>query len=260
MVELIAKVSKGSRMDQVYIPKNRVGLHVGNYVIIKQLKREIREIKLHFYNSKNIEPIKIRIIKQVFSMIDNNLDCENIIITGSFMDEGFHFNDIDILVITKEKNSVDVLKKLIERGTGIKTHLILINNKDLIRGLSTDPLYQMMLSKCVSKKRLIYKIKPEVNYKLLDLHLLNSKTLIDNFDILEGHEKYHLARNMIAILLFLQKEKVTKDLVDKKIEELLKTNIASIKNNLINKKEFIKNYEKLYEQTFNLVMSSIKNS
>ncbi|MEK6793081.1 MAG: hypothetical protein AABX95_04645, partial [Nanoarchaeota archaeon] len=98
-MEIISKVSLGSRMDQVYIPKNRIGFDIGNYVIIKPLNLEIEKKpleKIYFYRIKNIVSIKLEIINEVFIIIDKYVqNYENIIITGSFLEEGFHFNDID---------------------------------------------------------------------------------------------------------------------------------------------------------------------
>ncbi|MBI4918830.1 hypothetical protein HY837_02795 [archaeon] len=260
MVELIAKISKGSKMDQIYIPKNRSGLQVGNYVVIKPLLKEIPKKTLYFYNAENIEPIKINIINQVFLIIENNIEFyDNIIITGSFLEKGFNFNDLDILIISKEKIDADFLKNILEKSIGIKMHLILMNNAELIKGLSIDPLYQMMISKCVSEKRLIYRLKNEINYKLLDLQLLKSKSLIDNFDVLDGKEKYYLTKNMIAIRLFLQNERLNNKKIDETVKEELKTNPDSIKNNLLEKKEFIKKYNVFYKKTFNKILSNIKN-
>ena len=51
----------------------------------------------------------------------------------------------------------------------------------------------------------------------MDLHLLKSKALMDNFDLLDGSEKYFLVRNMIAISLYIQQEKIDKEKVDREI-------------------------------------------
>ena len=190
-MELISKISKGSKMDQIYIPKKRNGFVTGSYVIIQNIKTPIQTKKPYFYNIKSIEPIKIEVIKQIMQIINKTISCENIIITGSFLDKGFNFNDIDIILINKNNLNIKVIKEEIEKSTGIKTHIIQTTNKTLIKGLSTDPLYQMMLSKYITKKRFIYKIKNKIKYKILDLHLLKSKILIDNFDILNGNEKYY---------------------------------------------------------------------
>ena len=59
-MELIAKISKGSKMDQVYIPKNRIGFSAGSYVIIRPLEGKKTVEKPYLYNIKSIEPVKLR--------------------------------------------------------------------------------------------------------------------------------------------------------------------------------------------------------
>ena len=259
-MEIIAKISRGSKMDQVYIPKNRGGFSIGSYVILKPIKIEKPKEKPFFYNIKEIEPIKLELIKQVMKIVDKELEnYENIIITGSFLEKGFNFNDIDIVIVASNKINQDLIKKNIEDITKISTHIIVIGNGPLSRGLSTDPLYQMMLSKCVAKKRIIYSIKTEINYKLLDLHLLKSKTLMYNFDILNGNKKYYLVRNMIAIDLFLQHKKLNHEIINKEIKKLFGIDVVKIKQNILDKKAFLQRYNKIYKDTFNKIMDTIDN-
>jgi len=262
-MEIIAKISKGSNMDQIYIPKIRYGLNVGEYVIIKPLKEEKPIERLYFRNINNIEPMKLEIIKEIIKIIDKNIENENIIITGSFLDKGFNFNDIDIIVITaeigkKEKNIDNIKEKIIEK-INIGSHILILNNKILLDGLSKDPLYLLMLSRCISKKRFIYKIKKRVNYKLLDLHLLKSKILINNFDFLNGDEKYYSLRNMIAISFFLENKKINKNSIEKEIKRIFSLDINKIKQNLINKQDFIKKYKLIYNGVYKKILSGIKN-
>ena len=260
MVELISKISKGSKMDQVYIPKNRVDLAIGSYVIIRPLETTLKEeIKPFFYNIKYIEPIKLVMIKEIFNIIEEIVKSDNIIITGSFLEKGFKFNDIDIIIVSEKKSNAKYIEDILENKIGAKSHIISIDNKTMIKGLSTDPLYRVMLSKCISKKRMIYNIKPEINYKLLDLHLLKSKILIDNFDMLDGDEKYYFIRNMIAIFLFLKLKKIDKEKIDKEIKKIFKLkDVDEIKRNVLNRREFLKKYRQIYNKTFNLLMSNIK--
>lgn len=259
-MEIIAKISRGSKMDQVYIPKKRNGFGIGSYVIIKPIKIEKPEEKPFFYNVREIEPVKLELIKQVMNIIDNEIEnYENIIITGSFLEGSFNFNDIDIVIVTSSKINKDLIKKNIENIIRISAHIIALDNNSLIKGLSTDPLYQMMLSKCVAKKRIIYPRKTEINYKLLDLHLLKSKTLMYNFDILNGNEKYYLVRNMIAIDLFLQHKKLSHDIINKEIKKLFGINVVEIKQNILDKKAFLQRYKKIYKDTFNKIMDTINN-
>ncbi|MFH1365131.1 MAG: hypothetical protein ABIH28_00930 [archaeon] len=264
MVEIIGRISKGSKMDQIYIPKNRAGFGTGEYVLISPLRSKVEEIKLekkkhelYFNNVGKLEPIKIRVIEDIMGLIDKKIISQNIIITGSFLDEGFGFNDIDILILSEEKINIKIIEKDIRELEGIKAHVIILGSKTLSSGLPLDPLYIMMLSKCVSKNRLIFRIKRKINYKLLDINLLKSKTLIDNFDALNGNEKYYFTMNMISILLFIKGLKLTKDLVNRNIEKIFNVKIKDIKDNTLQKQDFIKKYKEIFNKTFNLIFEGI---
>ena len=265
--EIIGKISKGSKMDQIYIPRVRSGFDTGSYVVIKLLQqpetkaKDNAPMKPYFYNIREIEPIKVDIVKRIFREIENRCPkCENIIITGSFLEKGFNFSDIDILIVTSEKFEKEPIEKVAESSIGIKLHIFAIDGKSLIHGLETDPLYRMMLSKCIAKKRFLYNYKNRPDYKILDLHLLKSKTLMNNFDILSGKEKYRLTRNLIAIMLYLDRQKITLDLVNHKIEAVFQIkSIDEIRDNMLEKKKFTSKYKTLYDQTFSKIMNGIKN-
>ena len=181
------------------------------------------------------------------------------IITGSFLEAGFDFKDIDVLLITDKKMENGNINSHFEGKFGISIHTIPISFKSILKGLATDPLFQMMLSKFVSKERVIFKIKNEVNYKLLDLHLLKSKSLIGNFDFLPGKEKYKLTRNLIAIGLFIENKKISMETINNKIESYFgKGIIKNIKENLLDK-DFLNKYKKLYNEIFKMLLDGIKN-
>lgn len=249
-MNIIAKISKGSKMDQIYLPKNRSGFFTGQYVVIQPIEVTKEISKPFFYGTKSLETIKVRIIEEIFALIEKKTMPENIIITGSFLESGYRFNDIDIIIVGKELVG---LQKEIEQIIGVKAHIIFIDNPSLIEGLNTDPLYQLMLSRCVSLKRIIYKIEPKINYPLLDLHLLKSKALIDNFEMFDGNEKYYLIRNMVAIMLFIKHKKISQEQVNKEIKKLFNLEVIQIKNNLLNK-DFLNKYKDIYNKTFNLIM------
>ena len=125
--------------------------------------------------------------------------------------------------------------------------------------LASDPLYENMLSKFVSLNRIVFNYKRKINYQLLDLHLLKSKIIMDNFEVLNGAQKYYFAKNMIAILLFLEKKRINKENIDKKIKNELRISSDNIKQNIIEDKSFLKNFKRSYEKTFHLIMKGIKN-
>ena len=249
-------------MDQVYIPKRRMGFEIGTYVVVKPLQEKVQTVTPFFYNINFLEPIKVEIINQIFKNISSNISrYDNIIITGSFLEKGFSFNDMDVLLISKEKIEKEYLEQLLENKIGIKVHIIVMSNKTLLKGISTDPLYRTMLSKCVSIKRFVYRVKPEINYKILDLHLLKSKLLVENFDFLTGREKYEMVRNAVAIALFIEGKQVNKSKVDERINTLFgKSMDKNLRDNIIiEKKEFLNKYEKFYKDLSSGILSSIKN-
>ena len=254
-------------MNQIYLPKNSSskGMTPGQYVVINIITDSIQasnkqtRFKPYFYGIKKIEPIKLEIIEKIFAIVSNFIKKEeNIIITGSFIDEGFSFNDIDILILSADINTKGVEAEIIAK-IGIKPHVLSMAKEELARGLASDPLYQTMISRCISKNKLIFNYRPQINSKFLDLHLLKSKTLIDNFETLNGKEKYYLTFNMISILLFLQHGKITKSLVEKTIKQDFDIQtLEELKDNLVTK-EFLIKYKNIYNKTFDLIMENLKH-
>ena len=267
-MEIIGKISKGTNMDQIYISKQRDGMPIGEYVLIKPITidekikiEEKKKQKYYFYGVKEIEPIKLKIIKEIFNVISKiNDKIDNVIITGSFLDEGFKFNDIDILIMSNSNIDHSIINNRLKNLTGVKTHLIILTNKELLAGISTDPLYQSMLSKCVSMRRIIYNIDNKVyriNYKLLDLQLLKSKIVLDSFDFLNGGEIYYYLQNLISIYLFLKNKRITKSEVENKIKNLFGDK-DKIKSKIIDKKEFLREYKVIYHELFSVIMDNIR--
>jgi len=256
MVELISKISKGTRMDQIYIPKERMpGFELGATVLIKPVLEKAKP-SLYYYKVSNLEPIKNIIIEEILNYFEQS---DNVIITGSFLEKGFDFKDIDVLLITEKKMETDKIQYNFARKLGISLHITVISFKSLLQGLKTDPLFQMMLGKFVSKKRVIFKAKNELNYKILDLHLLKSKALIDGFDFLTGNEKYKLTRNLIAIKLFIEGKKISAETANDKIDKYFgKEAVKNIKENLLNR-SFVKKYWELYNKIFKDILAGIEN-
>jgi len=247
-------------MDQIYIPKRRFGFAIGTYVVLKPLEEEKIIGKPIFYNIKYLEPIKLRIIEEIFKIIERLIKYDNIIITGSFLEDGFRFNDIDIVIVGEEKIDIKYIERILNNAIGANFHIISIDNKSLIEGLSTDPLYEAILSKCAARKRFVYKIKPKINYKLLDLHLLKSKPLMENFDFLTGDEKYEMTRNLIAINQFIDGKKITKENIDLAIDDIFgKDIVQKLKNNMLSKKDFLARYRKIYNDTQNRIFEGVED-
>ena len=256
--ELVGRISRGSKMDQIYIPKNRVGLSSGSLVIIKPLTQEdARQDTMgkHFlYGIDKIEPIKIEVISKIFAIVEKAAEAENIIISGSFLETGFCFNDIDALIISEKEIKEKLLREEIARELGINAHILKMRWGELVEGLRYDPLYIAMLSRCVAKKRLVFNIKRKINAQLLDLNLLKSRALIDNVDVLSGKEMYYLTKNMIAILMFIDGKKISPEFIDKEIKKIFKINAEGIKEKILEKNKFLARYKEAYKRIFKLIM------
>lgn len=248
---IIARISRGSRMDQVYLPKNRPSaFNVGDYVVIAPALQQ-KQIAPYYYNTGHIEPIKAEIIQGILG----NAEAENIIISGSFLEKGFNFDDIDIIVLNGKGREIG---QYVEGAFGLKAHIINMDYGALMAGLNTDPLFQVMLSRFAAKGRILLNIRPEINCKLLDMHLLKSKLLPEQFEHLNGKEKYKLTRNMIAIKLFINGEKATIDKVNREIEALFgKGTVKLLLDNMIEKTSFIDQYKAVYRKVFNAIMDGI---
>lgn len=234
-------------MDQVYLPKNRIGFDIGKYVIIKPFeeKSSDKHENLYFYDLKFVNPLKLIIIKELMSVLDENIeDYENIIVTGSFLDKGFNFKDIDIIILTKNKQKKNIENDIKEK-LKIETHIIYFNKPSFTEALKIDPIWGLMLNRCVSKKRLPPLPAKKINYKYLDAQLIRSKILMDNFDYLTGKEKHKLVRNLIAIYLFINNKRLSEENLEKEIRKKLNIEIEDLKNNLINK-NFLKKYNNFY--------------
>ena len=249
--ELIARISKGAIMDQIYIPKNRQhGFEIGSYVVIEPTLKK-KDVAPSYYNTGKIAPVKSNIIMELFRHVT---DAENVIITGSFLEDGFRFDDLDIIIINGS------CPKFTRDNFGLNVHAIKISYATLREGMNTDPLFQMMLDRFVAKEKVLFKVRPHINYKLLDLHLLKSKQLIDNFDLLTGQEKYKVLRNVVAIRYFIDGKKITNKAVDNTIERDFGNGfITNLRANILEKGTFIKKYKQLYENTFNQIMEGIQH-
>lgn len=245
-MEIISKISKGTKMDQIYIPKNRQGLEPGTYVKIVPIEKDIIE-RPFFYNIKELEPIKLELINKIFNTLEKIIKTKNIIITGSFLEKGFNFNDIDVLLIKNEKLNEKELQTKLENQLKMRIHLICITEKELRKALTIDPIWRLILSRCISIKRIPPFPQKKLNYKYLDLQQLKSDLLIVNFDYSSGNEKYKCVRNLIAIYLFTKNKKLTKENIEKEVGKKFNIKIEDLKNNIV-EKDFLRKYKEFYKK------------
>lgn len=242
-------------MDQIYLPKVRPpGFAVGDCVEIIATTQQ--NISFYTHHVSRLEPLKSIIKDEILNYFEH---MDNTFITGSFLEEGFNFQDIDVVVLgeTGSKNS---WPDYFTQKLGVPVQIINIDRKSLQQGLEQDPLFQMMMSKYLARKREIFRYKTVVNYKLLDLHLLKSKTMMENFEVLTGKEKYKLVRNLLAIDLFLKEKKLDKEIVENEMEGVFgKGTPEKLKENMTEKNIFLPKFRKKYEEVFQIILKGIQH-
>lgn len=261
MVFLVSKISKGSRMDQIYIPKERVpGFETGTAVLIEPvLEKVMQKPQPYHYNSRHLEPIKIAVIEKIFEHFEGMAEVDNVLVAGSFLEEGFGFEDVDTIVLTEKRIDDAAVNAHFKATVGIDIHLICLPLKQLLKGIGSDPLFQMLISKFVAKKRLVMPKSRTINYRLLDLQLLESGALIDGFDFLNGREKYKMVRNAVAIACFLENKPLNASSVDNEIELYFGEGSAKkIRENSI-EAEFRSKYALFHKKLLKRIFEGVKN-
>ncbi len=256
MVFLVSKISKGTVMDQIYVPKVRApGFERGAIVAITPLQSKA-VTGIYCHQVQRLEPIKKIIVDEIFNYFEH---ADNVLVAGSFLEEGFGFEDVDAVVLTEKSVDNAAIKTHFKAALGIDIHVICLPLKELLKGLGSDPLFKMLLSRFVAKKRIILPKKRTIKHKLLDLQLLESKALIDSFDFLNGRDKYKLVRNAVAIACFLDNKSLTASLVDNEIERYFgEASVISIKENTVDA-EFLLRYKLFHKRLLKRILEGVKN-
>ena len=259
--KLIKRISKGARFNQIYLQKNEgLGFEPGKSVVISPLEDIIVKEPATFEYNVKLESLKREIVKLVFKIVDRYGYYDNIIITGSFLGEGFNFEDIDIIIINPVNMEKDKLKDSIEQNIGISPHLILIDSESLNKGIKRDPLFRLMVDRYVSIKRAIFRKDSEINYKLLDIYLLKNKNLIEGYDLFSIKQRKKLLRDFISIKLFSKNKEVTIENVEKETNRLFGKDIIEslfYYGNNEEKHEFIAKLKKEFNKLENHILKNV---
>jgi len=259
MIKFKKTVSKGSRFNQIYVPKNMENLiEVSDEV-------EVRLVKKHnvFYYSKclsKLSEFKENLIKDVFSFLNENFNLGQIFIVGSFLTEKISYNDIDIVLTSEKSNSKfeeAAYSKLIEKFN-LKFHILSINGKRFQNLLKICPLTKSMFSNFISNKpmkipseRLIeqrhIKFLLMMPYDLLEIKL-NSRAFFDNL------------RRLITIEKFLKNKNLSMADINGELKNLVENRLyAKIKNNEEIEENSINFLRNIMRTKLKIIESLIKN-
>lgn len=214
------KVSKGSRFNQVYIPKyleNEIG--VGDEVEVKLIKKHVG-----LYYSKGLGKLsqfKESLIKDVFSFLSRFDEILNIFAVGSFLFRKVDYRDIDIVIITERKaRNFDelVYNRLIDKFN-LKFHILSIEKEKFEYLLKTCPLTTAIFSAYVSNNVVSLKRKKTIDKKHLKFLLMMPEDLLDIR--LNNRVFFDNLRRLITIERFLDNRKLDWNKVNLELKNLI---------------------------------------
>ncbi len=259
LVKFIKNVSKGSRFNQVYIPKDMENLiEVGDEVEVRLVKKSAS-----LYYSKNLKKLsefKESLIKGIFSFFIENFDIFAVFVVGSVLTEKVNYNDIDLVLITDKKISnfeEMVYNKLIEKFN-LKFHLLAIEEKNFLDLLKICPLTMSMFSKFICNKP--FSIEKE---KIIDKKHIKFLLMMP-YDLLEvklsSRSFFDSIRRLITIERFLKNKILDIESINGELKKLLTERIYNkIKNNENIEDNSILTLRKIIKSKLSIIERLLKN-
>lgn len=260
-----ANVSRGSRFDQIYIPRTLKGrIEPGDLVEIKLLSKSIS--LCYSKGLKKLSEFKENLLLQAFKEIrlaarKKSQALESIFVIGSFLFEKVHYNDIDIVIATAKKMPEEDVKKLHEKlgeKFGQKFHIVNIPRERLESLLAYCPMTRVMLSAYVSDNtdRIVIKDKildkNHIEFLLMmpeDLltTTFSSKIFLDNL------------RRLVAIELFLNGKELSYSNIINNLKNLLGEDLyVRMRGNDLLFDDEVKNIRKILKAKINKIRKTIK--
>ena len=244
------RISKGSRFNQIYIPKEMERtFKVGNLVEIRLIEKEL------FY-SKNLKlgEFKEKLIKEIFSFLSQYKQIEQSYIVGSFLTSKADYNDIDIILIAK-KDIKEVHNYLTDKFN-LKFHVICMTKENLEKLLRIDPLTRSMFYYCASHDKLP-EFKKEIDKKHLQFLLMMPEDLLE----INTSSKlyYDSLRRLLTIEKFLENKSEDPQEINRELQKLIKPNmLLSLKANEIIEGKALEEIRDIIKSKLKIIKGIIK--
>lgn len=223
------KVSKGSRFNQIYIPKFMEGkIEVGDLVEVKLLKKQIQ---FNYKNKKVLSGFKKYLIKRIFSNLQKFKEITIIFIVGSFLYEDI-YNDIDLIIVseTEKKNLERDIEELLRKKLNQRFHILVFSEKKLKTLIEKDPLTQAMLNSYVSNKKIDLDYKKTIDKNHINFLLMMPEDLLEI--TLSSRAFYDSLRRLAVIEQFLKDKELDRREILNQIKKCINPELLSkIKNN-----------------------------
>ncbi|MEK6855776.1 MAG: nucleotidyltransferase domain-containing protein [Nanoarchaeota archaeon] len=256
-VKFVHSVSKGSKFNQIYIPKDMESVfEAGDMVEVRLIEKKDRI----FYskNLKDLSEFKRKIVEKVFSILGRLKEVERIFLFGSFLTSKNEYHDIDVLVISDKKLIDSKVYDILNEEFDMKFHIISIQKNKFEQLLKICPLMRSMMFYTISNERIEDLPEREIDKKYLKFLLMLPEDLLEIK--LNSRVFYEVLRRLIAIEEFISKGQIDPVKIDfslnKEIGEVLLTKIKE--NSLIGARGIVE-ARKFIKIKLNKINSFLKN-
>ncbi len=214
-------VSKGSRYNQIYVPKSmQKEFELGDIVEVILIEKKNKL----FYSPhiKRLSNFKDRLIREIFSFLSKFKEIEQVFVFGSFLTTQIEYHDIDLLIFLK-KESEELDKKILDSLIGefnLKFHILSATREGFLKVLEYSPIERSMMYYFVSNKEFKVPSKREIHEDNIRSLLMMPEDIFKvRFD--EGRVFYDSLRKLITIESFLRGKDIAPETIDKEIISLL---------------------------------------
>lgn len=254
--QFIHKVSKGSRFNQIYIPKGEKNFQVGDIVQVRLLKKHT---KLYLSNNIKLTEFKEKLILDIFSFLNQFKEISQIFMFGSFLTQRTDYHDIDILLMTHKeiKNIEEKVYNSLTNEFNLKFHIISIPEKLFNDLIHICPLVRSMVYSFVSNKEFLLPSKTILNKNHIKFLLMMPEDLLD----IRTNSKvyYDNIRRLITIEMFLEKKEPDPLKISNEMEKILGKNILKLaKDNEIISQNILEKLKDVMRNKLNKINNQLK--
>ena len=204
-VRFRARVSRGSRFSQIYVPKT-VEVGAGDLVEVRLVEKKVFLFSQHV---KNFPLFKQKVAEGIVR-IGLGCDALGIFIVGSFLTDLTGYRDIDVLVLVPDGvNREDFSERVhtaIVQEFPLKFHILALWKSEFERLRYSCPLTASMLYRCVSSMDI-----SKTDSRVIDKNRISFLLMLpeDSLTVtVDGRTLYDCFRRVVTIERFLKRKSV----------------------------------------------------
>ena len=227
-IKFMHKVSKGSRFNQIYVPKEmELNFQSGDLVEVTLIEK-----KSSIYYSSGLtkfNEFNENLIKNIFLELKIFKEISHVFIIGSFLTQKQDYNDIDIILISEKNFEKEVYKLLVDKFE-LKFHIISIPENNFESLQKYCPMTRTMLYYFVSNRKFNLPKDIELNKSHIKFLLMMPEDLLTIK--LKPKIFYDSIRRLLTIERFLENLPLNPLDINKEIKNILGEKITlDIRNN-----------------------------